>query len=106
LCQAIAGTLATEFPRVMVWPALRFNHLVLGFSREVPVAELARRAQDAPEEVLPLSRLLTRDWRSVEPSADYWTDDRAPVEWITDRMIVRYGLSGADRSEELLPTAP
>ena len=42
----------------------------------------------------------------VEPITDYWTDDRAPVEWITDRMIVVYGISGKDRAEKLLPTAP
>ena len=40
------------------------------------------------------------------PMADYWTDDRAPVEWITDRMIVSYGTSGKDRGEQMLPTAP
>ncbi len=28
--------------------------------------------------------------------ADYWTDDKAPVEWITDRMVLSYGLSGKD----------
>jgi hypothetical protein len=38
--------------------------------------------------------------------AGYWTDDRAPVEWITDRMIVSYGVSGKSRDEVLLPTAP
>ncbi len=31
--------------------------------------------------------------------SDYWTDDKAPVEWITDRMILSYGLSGQARGE-------
>jgi hypothetical protein len=35
-----------------------------------------------------------------------WTDDRAPVEWITDRMIAAYALRGAETPEQLLPTAP
>jgi len=67
---------------------------------------LAERAQNAPDKILPLSDLLTANWTEREPIADYWTDDRAPVEWITDRMIVSYGFSGQDRYEQLLPTAP
>jgi hypothetical protein len=35
------------------------------------------------------------------------TDDRAPVEWLTDRMIVDYiAEGGGDIEEDLLPTAP
>ncbi len=35
-----------------------------------------------------------------------WTDDRAPVEWVTDRMIVKYAARGGELDEDLLPTAP
>jgi hypothetical protein len=102
----IAGTLATQFPLVMKWPALRFNQLVLGFARPQGLSVLAQRAATAPADILPLTSLLTSQWTRVGPMPGYWTDDRAPVEWITDRMIVSYGLSGKDRSETLLPTAP
>jgi len=106
LSQAISGTLATQFPLVMKWPALRFNQLVLGFAQDVDPALLAERAARAPEDILPLTDLLTKDWTRVAAIEDYWTDDRCPVEWITDRMIILYGVSGKDRSEQLLPTAP
>lgn len=106
LPSSIAGTLATQFPLVMKWPALRFNQLVLGFADEQALTELERRARQAPADILPLTRLLTAQWTQVQPMADYWTDDRAPVEWITDRMIVSYGTSGRDRGEHMLPTAP
>ena len=106
LSRSIAGTLATQFPLVMKWPALRFNQLVLGFAEAQDPAVLALRAQQAPADILPLTRLLTSQWTPVRPMADYWTDDRAPVEWITDRMIVSYGTSGKDRGEQMLPTAP
>ncbi len=33
LSRSVAGTLATQFPLVMKWPALRFNQLVLGFAQ-------------------------------------------------------------------------
>jgi hypothetical protein len=34
------------------------------------------------------------------------TDDRAPVEWLTDRMILREVERGGDFAETPLPTAP
>ena len=30
-----------------------------------------------------------------------WTDDRAPVEWVTDRMIVKYAARGGELDEDL-----
>jgi spermidine synthase len=105
LARSIAGTLATQFPLVMKWPAFHFNQLVLGFANRESLSVLTQRAEQAPADLLPVTQLLTSQWAQVAPMADYWTDDRAPVEWITDRMIVSYGTSGKDRGEQLLPTA-
>jgi hypothetical protein len=49
---------------------------------------------------------MTKNWTAVAPMEDYWTDDRAPVEWITDRMIITYGVGGGSLSEVPLPTRP
>jgi hypothetical protein len=106
LSTAVAGTLATQFPMVMKWPALRFNQLVLGFASPTDLGVLAQRGTTAPSDVVSLTQLLTTAWVPVSPMSDYWTDDRAPVEWITDRMIVTYGLSGQDRGTDFLPTRP
>jgi spermidine synthase len=106
LSKAISGTLATQFPLVMKWPALRFNQLVLGFAQDVDRSTLAARGAQAHQDILPLTSLLTKDWTQVAAMEDYWTDDRCPVEWITDRMIISYGASGQVLGEELLPTAP
>jgi hypothetical protein len=56
--------------------------------------------------LLPDTRLFARDMRAAAPAARPWTDDRAPVEWITDRMIAAYAMRGQGTSEDLLPTAP
>jgi hypothetical protein len=40
------------------------------------------------------------------PSAHPWTDDRAPVEWLTDAMIVDYAARGRQIPEASLPTTP
>jgi hypothetical protein len=44
--------------------------------------------------------------RPVAPAEDPWTDDRAPVEWLTDRMILEFAASGGRFEEDELPTAP
>ncbi len=108
LVDGVAGTLATEFPQVVVWPALRFNELVVGLSTAASSAELRRRlaAPRVPPLVRPLTRLLAAQLRPQAPAAHPWTDDRAPVEWITDAMIVDYAARGRQIPEDLLPTAP
>ena len=108
LVSGIAGTLATEFPQVVVWPALRFNDLVVGLSAATPLSVLRRRlaAAAVPAPVRPLTRLLSAQMRPRGPSAHPWTDDRAPVEWLTDAMIVDYAARGRQIPEASLPTAP
>jgi spermidine synthase len=99
----LAGTLATVFEEVRVWPVLRFNHIVVGLTRRAGTV----RAEAAPAALRVLSGLLASQLSEpVRPSGDPWTDDHAPVEWITDRMIVSYAARGGELDEELLPTAP
>ena len=105
LADGLAGTLATVFPDVRYWQPLRFNRIVLGFARREP-GEWRRL-----DEIAPALRLLAWNMshelsRPVAPSGDPWTDDRAPVEWITDRMIVSYAARGGKLEENRLPTAP
>jgi spermidine synthase len=106
LVDGVGGTLATEFPVAAAWRALRFNQLVLGFTEPPSREELERRLGAAPTRLRPLTRLLATGLDPVEPAEDPWTDDRSPVEWITDRMIVEYAAEGADLDEISLPTAP
>jgi hypothetical protein len=40
------------------------------------------------------------------PAVDPWTDYRAPVEWITDRMILEFAARGGRFEDHELPTAP
>jgi spermidine synthase len=106
LVRAIGGTLAAELPQVRAWPALRFNTLVLGLSEPVDEAELTRRLQEGPAALAPLRELLAREATPLEASRRPWTDDRAPVEWLTDRMIVAYAAEGGRLDEDYLPTRP
>jgi spermidine synthase len=102
LVRGLTSTLAREFPHVRVWPVLRFNHVVVGLTRPPPAGPRVAPSR----ELEPLVRLLARDLRPAGPLEDAWTDDRAPVEWITDRMILEYAARGGELDETPLPTAP
>ena len=106
LADDIAGTLRTVFPQVLTWQALKLNQLVLGFERPISRARLRAAVGRTPARIRVLTRLLAEHARPAEPSARPWTDDRAPVEWVTDRMILEYAARGANLHEKLLPTAP
>jgi hypothetical protein len=106
LVRAVGGTLAAELPQVLQWPALRFNTIVLGLVDPLTSDEFARRLASGPPALASLSELLARDVRPVEAVDDPWTDDRAPVEWLTDRMIVSYAAEGGRLEEDYLPTRP
>ena len=105
LRDAITGTLRHEFEHVWVWPALRFNSIVL--ARVDPLPALDGLVADGPARLRPLRELLAQQAFAVaERAARPWTDDRAPVEWVTDRMIVEYAASGGELDEDFLPTRP
>jgi predicted membrane-bound spermidine synthase len=106
LVGAIGGTLATEFPQALEWPVLRFNTLVLGLTRPMTPAVLRRRSRAVPRDLASLRPLLLREARQLPAAKDPWTDDRAPVEWVTDRMIVEFAAHGGRFEGDSLPTRP
>ena len=106
LAEGVARTLASEVPQVLTWQPLRFNQIVIGLDRPVPLETLRRRAASGPPELRELSALLAAGLRESDAEGEPWTDDRAPVEWITDRMIVEFAASGESFDEFPLPTAP
>jgi spermidine synthase len=106
LADDVAGTLATVFPQVLQWQALKLNQLIVGLRTPRTPAERARAGERLPERIRVLGRLFAAQAHAAQPSRDPWTDDRAPVEWVTDRMILSYALEGGTGSQALLPTAP
>jgi spermidine synthase len=106
LVEAIGRTLAAELPQVLEWPALRFNTIVLGLTEPLDDVELQARLREGPAELAVLRDLLAREVTPMEDGGTPWTDDRAPVEWITDRMIVSYAAEGGRLDEDYLPTRP
>jgi spermidine synthase len=106
LSRAIGSTVLAAFPQAWRWKPLRFNELLLGLDRPATRADLLRRAEGVPAEVSSLVPLLRRGLLPVRQTEPPLTDDRAPVEWLTDRMIVDYIAAGGELDETPLPTAP
>ena len=100
----LAETLAVVFPEVRVWPVLRFNHVVIGLTE--PLAAESTGYPPLVRELAPLEDLLRRQLGPPVAAANPWTDDHAPVEWVTDRMIVSYAARGGELDEIDLPTRP
>ena len=106
LGEAVSGTLATIFPDVRIWPALSFNELVIGFDQPVSGPALRSRLAALPVELRALGPLVSTQLSRVAPAKDPLTDDRAPVEWLTDRALLEEIAAGGHFSESLLPTHP
>lgn len=106
LVHGVAGTLRAEYPQVEVWPALHYSRLVIGLSQPASRAELGGRLRNGPADLAVLRRLLAVQMRPAARARHPWTDDRAPVEWVTDRMLVAYAARGGSLDEHLLPTSP
>jgi spermidine synthase len=106
LSDAIGTTLLTVFPQAWRWRALRFNDVLFAMREPVTRAELERRARRAPGETRLLLPLFRSRLSAVSPHGRPLTDDRAPVEWLTDRMILHEVERGGAHDEPALPTAP
>jgi spermidine synthase len=107
LSRAIGSTIRAAFPQAWVWKPLRFNELMLGLDGPTTRTELEQRVGEVDERLQPLVPLFRAGLREVEQTEEPLTDDRAPVEWLTDQMIVDFiAEGGSDLDEDYLPTAP
>ncbi|MFN8186177.1 MAG: fused MFS/spermidine synthase [Gaiellales bacterium] len=106
LGRAIGSTMAAVFPHVFGWRALRFNELLIGTTGETTREELARRIAALPPELASLGPPFANGLREVHVEERPLTDDRAPVEWLTDGMLIAHIARSESLDEEFLPTRP
>ena len=106
LSEAIGSSVLAAFPQAWRWKPLRFNELMLGFDRPVARSELLARVEGADRAVRSLVPLFRAGVHEVRAETRPLTDDRAPVEWLTDRMIIDFIAAGGELDEAPLPTAP
>jgi spermidine synthase len=106
LSEAIGSTVVAAFPDAWRWRPLRFNELMLGFDVPVDRDTLVERVQNVNPRVSVLADLFAADIAAVVRTEDPLTDDRSPVEWLTDQMIIQHIADGGSLDEEYLPTRP
>jgi spermidine synthase len=106
LTRAIDATLLGVFPQVWRWPALRFSDLVFALDRPATRSILVRRASGVRGRLHTLLPLFDRGLVRAGRGGRVLTDDRAPVEWLTDRMLLEQIARGRGLDEAELPTAP
>jgi hypothetical protein len=106
LSDALGTTMLTSFHSVWRWQALRFNQLLLAFQHPVTKPELDARIAG----IAPAANSLVPEFRerlsAMTATGGPLTDDRAPVEWLTDSMILGYVAHGGELDADQLPTAP
>ena len=104
LVTAIGTTLRAELPQVARVARASLQHArarAHEAARRAPSSR--RRLRSGPDDLAPLRELLAQQARPLTPSGRAWTDDRAPVEWVTDRMIVSFAAHGGRLDEDFLP---
>jgi spermidine synthase len=89
--RVLGRTMAAAFPTVLRNPVEPTNTVLVGSEAPASGATLERAAQSAaPDE---LEELARADAGRLEPRLEggsVYTDDRAPVEWLTDRTLLGY----------------
>jgi spermidine synthase len=106
LTEGVGTTLAFVFPQVWRWSALRFSDILFAFRSPRSRNDLTRRAAAVALPLRPLVPLFGRELARLRPQGTPWTDDRAPVEWVTDRMLAEQIARGQGLDERQLPTHP
>jgi spermidine synthase len=106
LTEAIETTVLTALPQVWRSSPLGFNDVVVALDRQLPREEVLARFDQVSRPLRPLLPLVRAHLELGRPRGRPLTDDRAPVEWLTDRMIFEQIARGEGLDEERLPTEP
>ena len=90
LAAAIAATMRDVFPSVYSFSVGQFNQLVVATKQPAAASDLSGRSTLMPPGVARLAREVSAKMEEVQPGGTILTDDEAPVEWLTDQMIIHY----------------
>jgi spermidine synthase len=88
--QAVAATLRAGFPSVVRDVVSPTNSLVLASSSALSAARLAAAAPSLPDRLGRFADTVAARLVPALRGGSVYTDDRAPVEWLTDLSILSY----------------
>lgn len=88
--ESIARTMNQVFDSVYAFDAGEFNTALVATERKTDPEVMWEHLPEAPTTIRPLTVDVALNMESIEGSGPILTDDRAPVEWMTDLMILDY----------------
>jgi spermidine synthase len=91
----VARTMRSVFPAVQASRYDPFNSVLIAYRDPADAAAAAGRLQAASGLARQPAGVLRRSLAPVAPGGDVLTDDRAPIEWLTDEALLRYLQEGA-----------
>ena len=91
----IATTMRAVFPTVMSARYVSFNSIVVGFVRPKSIAAVQHTLRTARGLARGPARQLAQQLRVVPAGGTPLTDDRAPIELLTDQALLAYLSEGA-----------
>ncbi len=94
VADAIAATMKEVYPSVYAFNVGQFNKLVVATRQPTASGDLLSRTNVMPAALAGLAREVAPKLTEIQPGGAILTDDKAPVEWLTDQMIVHYATGG------------
>jgi len=94
VADAIAATMRDVYPSVYSFSTGQFNELVIATKQPSSLSDLQSRLAAMPTQVVRLVNEISPKISAVHPGGTILTDDKAPVEWLTDQMIIDYATAG------------
>lgn len=94
--RVVGATMGEAFRTVLRAPVKRNNTVLIGTQAAASAAMLAAAADDLPDELRRPARTAADKIGPRLPGGDVYTDDRAPVEWLTDKSLLEYAVGNDD----------
>jgi spermidine synthase len=92
--RALGATMGKAFPVVLRDSVKPTNTLLVATAAPASGEALASRVGSLPPDLRELGRATAKRLRPRIAGGEVLTDDRAPVEWLTDRSIVEFASRG------------
>lgn len=96
VADAIAATMRDVYPSVYSFETGQFNKLIVATKEPSVIGDLISRTNQMPPQVAKLAAEISPGLSEVHPGGTILTDDKAPVEWLTDQMIIDYATAAQD----------
>ncbi len=90
IAEAIGTTMRSVFPSVYSFPGGTFNQMLVATRSPSTPGDLVARSGSMPPDVAGMADDVAGSLTVVQPGGTILTDDKAPVEWLTDQMIINY----------------